>query len=99
MSIAIHKTAAVVAALMLACAIAAPAADFHPEDSACRLPCEVHDARAKAAPTAPAPTRVPSAASEVVRKSDKRTPHPASTTNRSTDDSPAAALARQRVAR
>lgn len=99
MSIATHKTAAVVAALMLACASAAPAADFHPEDSACRLPCEVHDASAKAAPTAPAPTRVPPAASEVVRKRDKRTPHLASTTNRSTDDSPAAALARQRVAR
>ena len=74
MSIATHKTAAVVAALMLACASAAPAADFHPEDSACRLPCEVHDASAKAAPTAPAPTRVPPAASEMVRKRDKRTP-------------------------
>ena len=99
MSIATHKTAAVVAALMLACASAAPAADFHPEDSACRLPREVHDASAKAAPTAPAPTREPPAASEVVRKRDKRTPHLASTTNRSTDDSPAAALARQRMAR
>jgi hypothetical protein len=98
MSIANHKTAGVVAALMLACASAASAADFHPEDSACRLPCEVHDASAKAAPTAPGPTRVPPAASEGLRKRDKRTPHLASTTNRSADDSPAAALARQRVA-
>lgn len=92
MSVATPKTAAVVAALTLACGSAAPASDFHPEDSACRLPCEVHDASAKAAPTVPAARRVPTPASEVVRKRDKHPRHLALTT-----DSPA--LARQRVGR
>jgi hypothetical protein len=42
----------------LSLAAAAAAADFlHPEDAACQLPCEVHDAASKVAPAAVAPTQ------------------------------------------
>ncbi len=85
--------ATIVAALT--CIGAARAEDIHPEDAACRLPCEVHDAQTRRAQASLPPAAATSA--PVALERDRVAVAQATTGATGAKREPA--LARQRVAR